>query len=94
MSDMKTVTMRDLNRRTAGILDAVEDGEIFELRRNGKVVAYLSNKPPELDKRPGWKSHFEWLRKQPRQRGAGLLAGFEEDRKQLRAREKNLEEQD
>ena len=39
---MKTVTIRELSRRTARIADAVENGETFELRRNGKVVGYLS----------------------------------------------------
>ena len=27
MSDMKTLTMRELNRKTASVLDAVERGE-------------------------------------------------------------------
>ena len=39
LSDMKTITMRDLNRRTAGVLDALERGEAFELHRNGKASA-------------------------------------------------------
>jgi hypothetical protein len=30
MSDMKIVTMRDLNRNTAEILDALERGQTFE----------------------------------------------------------------
>ncbi len=38
MSDMRMLTMRDLNRKTASVLDAVERGETFELRRNGRVV--------------------------------------------------------
>jgi antitoxin (DNA-binding transcriptional repressor) of toxin-antitoxin stability system len=38
MSDMKMLTMRELNRKTASVLDAVERGETFELRRNGRAV--------------------------------------------------------
>jgi len=91
MSDMKTVTIRDLNRRTASILDAVERGETFELRRNGKVVAYLTSAPPPPEKKPDWKTHFQWLRKQPEERSAKLMVGFEDDRGRLRAREKALD---
>lgn len=87
MSDMKTVTMRDLNRKTASVLDALERGETFELKRNGKAVGYLTRTPPHAQRKPDWKSHFEWLRKQPKKRGAGLLAEFEEDRRRLQARE-------
>lgn len=90
MSDMKTVTMRALNRKTASILDALERGEAFEIKRNGKVVGYLTHAPPPAERKPNWKSHFAWLREQPKQRGARLLATFEEDRRRLRARERAL----
>jgi antitoxin (DNA-binding transcriptional repressor) of toxin-antitoxin stability system len=87
---MKTVTMRELNRRTAAVLDAVERGETFELRRNGKVVAYLTSAPPHPETAPDWSSHFQWLRKQPRRRGERLFLEFEEDRRRLRKREKTI----
>ena len=87
---MKMVTMRDLSRKTASVLDAVERGETFELKRNGKAVGYLTSTPPHAQRKPDWKSHFEWLRKQSKKRGAKLLAGFEDDRRRLRARETAL----
>lgn len=37
MSDMRTLIGRDLNRKTANVLDAVERGEVFEIRRNGPL---------------------------------------------------------
>ena len=87
---MKTITMRDLNRRTAKVLDAVEHGENFELRRNGKPVAYLTRTPPPPERKPDWKAHFEWLRKQPRGKASSLLKEFDDDRRRLRARERAL----
>ena len=62
MSDMKTLTMRDLNRKTASVLDAVERGETFELRRNGRAVGYIIHTPPKTQPKPDWKTHFDWLR--------------------------------
>jgi antitoxin (DNA-binding transcriptional repressor) of toxin-antitoxin stability system len=62
---MKTLTMRDLNRKTATVLDAVERGEVFELRRNGKAIGYITHIPPAPQRKPDWKARFEWLSKQP-----------------------------
>ena len=90
MSDMKTLSMRDLNRKTAAVLDAVERGETFELRRNGKALGYITQSRPAPQSRPDWKGHFDWLRKQPRKAGLEILAEFEEDRRRQRAREKAL----
>ena len=90
MSDMKTLTMRDLNRKTASVLDALERGETFELHRNGKAVGYLTQTAPPPERKPDWKAHFEWRRRQPKARGEALLAEFEEDRRRLRAREKAM----
>lgn len=86
---MKTLTMRDLNRKTASVLDALERGECFEVHRNGKVIGYLTHSPPP-ERKPDWKAHFDWLRQQPKDRGETLLAEFEEDRRRLRAREQAL----
>jgi antitoxin (DNA-binding transcriptional repressor) of toxin-antitoxin stability system len=83
---MKTVTIRELSRRTARIADAVENGETFELRRSGKVVGYLSRFAPAPERKPDWNAHFEWLRKQPKKYG-GLLKEFEADRQRQRLRE-------
>ena len=90
MSDMKTLTMRDLNRKTASVLDALERGETFELHRNGKAIGYLTHTAPPPERKPNWKAHFEWLRRQPKPQSAALLAQFEEDRRRLRAREKAM----
>lgn len=86
LSDMKTVTMRDLNRKTATVLDAVERGESFELRRNGRAVAYLTPAPPALERTPDWGAHFDWLAKQGA-KGGGFVAELEAERKRQRARE-------
>jgi len=90
LSDMKTLTMRDLNRKTASVLDAVERGESFELHRKGKAVGYLTHTAPPPERKPDWKAHFAWLRRQPKARGRTLLAEFEEDRRRLRAREQAM----
>ena len=90
MSDMKTLTMRDLNRKTATVLDAVERGESFEVRRNGRAVGYLTQTPPPPERKPDWKAHMEWLRRQPKAPGKALLAEFEEGRRRLRARERAM----
>lgn len=87
---MKTITTRELNRHTARVLDAVERGEIFELRRKGKAVAYLTDVPPCLEREPNWKMHFQWLRQQSKARGLSLLKEFEQERRRLRHREKTL----
>ena len=91
MSDMKTLTMRDLNRKTASVLDAVERGETFELRRSGRSVGYITPTPPSRERKPDWKTHFEWLRKQTTKIDAGLLAEFERDRRRQATREQSLE---
>ena len=91
MSDVKTLTMRDLNRKTASVLDAVERGETFELRRSGRSVGYITPTPPSRERKPDWKTHFEWLRKQTTKIDAGLLAEFERDRRRQATREQSLE---
>lgn len=79
---MKTLSMRDLNRKTASVLDAVERGETFELRRKGRTVGYLTHTPPLPERKPDWDAHFEWLRQQ-RSKGGGFAAESEEDRRRL-----------
>jgi antitoxin (DNA-binding transcriptional repressor) of toxin-antitoxin stability system len=89
MPDMKTLTVRELNRETARVINAVQRGECFELRRNGKVVGYLTRVPPAPERKPDWKAHFDWLRKQ-KGKDAGFIKELEQDRKRLRARELSL----
>jgi antitoxin (DNA-binding transcriptional repressor) of toxin-antitoxin stability system len=84
---MKTLTMRDLNRNTASVLDAVGRGETFEVRRRGKAVGYLTKTVPPPEQRPDWKAHFDWLRKQPKGEGNALLKEFDESRRKLRERD-------
>jgi antitoxin (DNA-binding transcriptional repressor) of toxin-antitoxin stability system len=87
---MKTLTTRDLNRRTASVLDALEKGESFEVRRNGRAVGYLTQTAPAPERKPNWKEHFAWLRRQSVEANAGLLEEFEESRRRLAAREKAM----
>jgi antitoxin (DNA-binding transcriptional repressor) of toxin-antitoxin stability system len=90
MSDMKMLTMRDLNRKTASVLDAVERGETFELRRNGRAVGYITQTPPSPGRRPDWKNHFDWLRNQATQTDVATITEFEQERRQQAAREREL----
>ena len=90
MSDMKMLTMRDLNRRTATVLDALERGETFELRRKGRAIGYLTQRAPLPERNPDWKAHFEWLRRQPKARSESLLSEFEQERRRLRLRERAM----
>jgi antitoxin (DNA-binding transcriptional repressor) of toxin-antitoxin stability system len=90
MSDVKVLTMRELNRKTASVLDAVERGESFELRRNGRAVGYITRTPPSPQRRPDWKAHFDWLRKNATKNDIDTLTEFEEERRRQAAREKEL----
>ena len=82
--------MRELNRKTASVLDELERGETFELHRNGRAVGYLTHTAPPPDRKPNWKAHFDWLRKQ-KEKGGGFVEELEEDRRRLRAREMEME---
>lgn len=82
--------MRDLSRKTASVLDALERGESFELYRHGKAVGYLTQTAPPPDRTPDWTRHVEWLKRQPQARGQALLAEFAADRRRLSAREATI----
>jgi antitoxin (DNA-binding transcriptional repressor) of toxin-antitoxin stability system len=90
VSDMKVLTMRDLNRKTASVLDAVERGEAFELRRNGRAIWYLTRTPPTPQRKPDWKTHFDWLRQKAAKKDIEALAEFEQERRRQAAREHDL----
>ncbi len=90
MSDMKLLTTRELNRKTASVMDAVERGENFELRRNGRVIGYITRTPPVAEGSPDWKSHFDWLRTNATLDDGVGLAEFEQERRRLAVREKAL----
>jgi antitoxin (DNA-binding transcriptional repressor) of toxin-antitoxin stability system len=87
---MKVLTMRALNRQTANVLDAVERGETFELRRSGRAVGYITRTPPTSQRKPAWKAHFDWLRKQATKSDAAVLREFEGERRRHAARERAL----
>lgn len=83
MSDMKTLNVRDLNRNTASVLDALERGDSFELRRNGRTIGYLTRNPPGPEQKPDWNSHFAWLSQQ-RERAGGFGEALAEERRRAR----------
>ena len=87
---MKMLTMRELNRKTASVLDAVERGESFELRRNGRAVGYITRTPPNPQRKPDWKAHFDWLRQKATKNDIETLTEFEKERRRQAAREKGL----
>ncbi len=91
MSDMKMLTMRDLNRKTASVIDAVERGEAFELRRNGRAVGYITRTPPTPQRKPDWKAHFDWLRQKANKRDIETITEFDEERRRQAAREHEME---
>jgi antitoxin (DNA-binding transcriptional repressor) of toxin-antitoxin stability system len=88
---MKTLTMRELNRQTASVLDALERGESFEVRRKGRAIGYLTQAAPAPDRKPDWKAHFERLRRRSAKADASLIKEFEDSRRRLAAREKAME---
>ena len=90
MSGMKTLTVRELNRNTARVMTAVENGETFELRRNGRAVGYITQNPPAAARKPDWKSHFDRLRKREKKADAEVIAEFEKERRRQAAREREL----
>jgi len=87
---MKVLTMRELNRKTASVLDAVEHGETFELRRHGRAVGYITRTPPTPQRRPDWKAHFDWLRKEATKDDIETMTEFEEERRRQAAREEEM----
>ena len=89
MSDMKLLTTQDLNRRRDELLDAIERGETFELRRTGRAVGYLVGTPAAPECQPGWDSHFEWLAEQGAE-SSGLAPALDEERRRQRASEDAL----
>ena len=90
MSDMKLLTMRELNRKTASVLDAVERGETFELRRNGRAVGYITRTPPTPQRKPDWKAHFDWLRQRATKNDLEAITEFEQERRRQAAREEDM----
>jgi antitoxin (DNA-binding transcriptional repressor) of toxin-antitoxin stability system len=90
LPDMKLLTVRDLNRKTASVLDAIERGETFELRRNGRAVGYISPTPPAPQRKPDWKAHFAWLRQNATKHDLETITEFDEERRRQAAREQEM----
>jgi antitoxin (DNA-binding transcriptional repressor) of toxin-antitoxin stability system len=88
---MKQISVRDLNRKTADVVDALERGETFEIHRKGRAVGYLTKTPPMVQHKADWNTHFEWLKRQSAKHDSRLLKEFNKSRRQLSAREKSLE---
>jgi hypothetical protein len=68
------------------VLDALERGQSFELRRRGRTIGYLTQVAPAPKAKADWKTHFEWLGHQPKARSKALLEEFEADRRHQRTR--------
>ena len=47
MEEVEQITVRELARKTAEVLDRVRSGERFEVTKNGEPVAMLS--PPDIE---------------------------------------------
>lgn len=86
---MKLLTVRELNQRTAHVVRAVENGETFEVRRNGKAIGYFTHAAPRSERKPDWPGHFARLLKR-KNKGGGFIEELNEERKRLHAREHSL----
>lgn len=84
---MKHLTVRDLNRRTASVLDALERGESFAVQRSGKVIGFLTQTRPEPERKPDWRAHFARLHDRSKTETAELLSEFEAERRRARSHE-------
>ena len=82
--------MRELNRKTASVLDAVERGETFELRRNGRAIGYITPTPPTSQRKPDWKAHFDWLRQEATKHDNEAIAEFEEELRRQAVHEEEM----
>ncbi len=87
---MKTLTMRQLSRETARVLDSLERGESFEIKRSGRAIGYLTHLPPPAEPRPDWATHFRWLKEQAPEAG-GFVAELDAERGRSRARQNALD---
>ena len=84
---MKQLTVRDLNRRTASVLDALERGETFAVRRSGKVIGFLTQTRPDAERKPDWRAHFARLQDRSKTEAAKLISEFEAERRRARSHE-------
>lgn len=58
---MERLTVRDLSRETATVLDRVERGETIEVTRGNRVVAKIAPIQGEAGREALWKEHVAWL---------------------------------
>ena len=80
LPDMKRPTMPQMNRKTARVPRAVQQGDVG-LGRHGKAIGSITRDPPSPQRKPDWKAHFDWLKKQNTKNDAAILAEFEEERR-------------
>lgn len=78
MSDMNLLTIRDLNGKTSMPSSA---GKVLNCSRNGRAIGYITRTQPGPERRPDWKHHFNWLRKQATQTDVATLTEFEQERR-------------
>ncbi|MBI3181614.1 MAG: type II toxin-antitoxin system prevent-host-death family antitoxin [Myxococcales bacterium] len=58
---MERLTVRQLSRETASVLDRVERGETIEVTRGKRVVAKVVPVQPQRERRAEWTAHLRWL---------------------------------
>lgn len=58
---MERLTVRELSRETASVLDRVERGETIEVERGRRVVARVVPVQAGEARRADWEEHFVWF---------------------------------
>jgi antitoxin (DNA-binding transcriptional repressor) of toxin-antitoxin stability system len=58
---MERLTIRELSRETAAVLDRVERGETIEVERGRRVVAKVVPVQQDEARRAHWAEHFAWF---------------------------------
>ena len=59
---MGQLTVRELSRETAAVLDRVEGGEVIEVKRGKRVVARVVPVREDAERRAAWKEHWRWFK--------------------------------
>ncbi len=59
---MEKLTIRELSRETAAVLDRVERGETIEVTRGRRVIAKVVPVQAEEEQGDAWSEHIRWFR--------------------------------
>jgi prevent-host-death family protein len=59
---MDKLTVRELSRETAAVLDRVERGETIEVTRGRRVVAKVVPVQAQQEQTDAWSEHIRWFR--------------------------------